>query len=93
MKYLYFQDKDFDLESELKSCPPRLIVVDHEHGIGEAYVLAYERALECTGTDMSSHLADLLSSYFAWDINYPKQYQLLGLLQIELLNDKKSPFF
>jgi len=35
-----------------------------------------------------------MAAYFAFDINYPTltQYQLLGLLQTELLHDLQSVF-
>jgi len=49
--------------------------------------------LATTGQTMCSHLVDLMAAYYAFDINYPKQYQLLGLLQTELLHDSKDVFF
>lgn len=42
---------------------------------------------------MCSHLTDLMAAYFSFDINYPKQYQLLGLLHTELLHHRRSQFF
>lgn len=45
------------------------------------------------GHDLCSHLTDLIGAYFAWDITYAKQYQLLGFLQRELLQDIKTDYF
>jgi len=79
----YFQ-ADFDISMEEKSCPPRLLVVMHQNELQSTFIVAYDKALQCTGSTLSmcSFLQDLIAAYFAWDVNYPTQYQLLlGLLQ------------
>ena len=70
-----------------------MIIVQHENGDDDTFLLAYEMVKKATGHGMCSHLTDLMAAYFAFDINYPKQYQLLGLLQTELLHDLHSHFF
>ena len=78
-------------------CPPRLIIVLHENGDHDAFLIAYDMVRPTTGGTghgMCSRLTDLMAAYFAFDINYPTltQYQLLGLLQTELLHDLQSVF-
>ena len=68
-------------------------MVVHDSAVGDSFLIAYNLVLATTGQTMCSHLIDLMAAYFAFDINYPKQYQLLGVLQTELLNDMKSAFF
>lgn len=38
-------------------------------------------------------LADFLACYFAWDLSYPKQYQILTFLHLHLLEDTKEHLF
>lgn len=68
-------------------------MVLHENGDDDAFLIAYDMVRPTTGHGMCSHLTDLMAAYFAFDINYPRQYQLLGLLQTELLHDRHSQFF
>jgi hypothetical protein len=90
---LYFQAVDWNPDEELKVCSPRLLVIEHDDGIGEACVLAFDMLLQCTGSgDLCNRLTDFIACYYVWDIRYPKQYQILGLLQLELLQDHKSRF-
>ena len=35
----------------------------------------------------------LLMAYYAWDLSYPKQFQLLGFMQQFVLNDTATAFF
>ena len=69
------------------------MIVEHENRDCDAFMLAYDMVMCTTGNTMFSHLADLMAAYFAFDINYPRQYQLPGLLQTELLQDHTSKFF
>ena len=69
------------------------MIVEHENRDCDAFMLVYDMVMHTTGNTMFSHLTDLMAAYFAFDINYPRQYQLLGLLQTELLQDHTSKFF
>ena len=75
-----------------ETAAPRLVVVVFDGTPKEAYLIGYNQVLACTGKDVCSHLVDLMAAYYAWDVSYPKQYQLLGLLQTELLNDENSSY-
>lgn len=77
--------------SEAKS-PPRLIIVRRQDSLGFAYILAdtvqlFDIVCVC---DM---LVTLLACYFAWDLSYPKQYQILTFLHLYLLGDTKEHLF
>jgi hypothetical protein len=41
----------------------------------------------CNGEGLVSFVLQLLMAYYAWDLNYPKEYQLLSFLQIYFLKD------
>jgi len=69
------------------------VIIEHENRDCDAFMLVYDMVMHTTGNTMFSHLTDLMAAYFAFDINYPRQYQLLGLLQTELLQDHTSKFF
>ena len=46
---LALQAADWNPDNELKACPPRLmVVVVHEDGFWEAYIMAYDLLLKCT---------------------------------------------
>ena len=80
-----------DLTSESRS-PPRLVLVEHGDeasatGDWEAYILADNVAVRCRKGSLQSVVTDLLAVYYAWDLTFPTQYQLLGFLQMYLLND------
>ena len=49
---LAMQAADWNPDNELKACPPRLVVGVHEDGFGEAYNMAYDLLLKCTGRDI-----------------------------------------
>jgi|GWRWMinimDraft_6_1066014.scaffolds.fasta_scaffold146964_1 hypothetical protein len=87
-------DYQSHIEKSDLQCPPRLVVVSHDNGIiDEAHLIAYGNVMPCRGKRMSAHLMDLIAAYYCYDINYPKQYQLLGLLQTELVCDNQNNFF
>lgn len=87
------QARDFSPLNIDKKGPPRVVVMVHEDGIREAYIVGDNVLLRCNGTDMCSHLVDLIACYFAWNLCYPKQYQLLGFVQTELLKYTAESFF
>ena len=75
------------LDSQPKS-PPRLVVVQHESRDDiQGYISADGISLECSGKTILDYLLCLLGCYYAWDLSYPKQYQLLAFLQVHLLLD------
>jgi len=75
------------------ACPPCLFINDRENGDSDAFLLPYEMVLRATIHVMFSHLTDWLAAYFVLNINNPKHYQLLGLLQRELVHGHKIQFF
>lgn len=90
--WYFCQAGDFDSGETTETAAPRLVVIVHDNTPKEGYLIGFEQIISCTGKDVCSHLVDLIAAYYAWDVSYPKQYQLLGLLQTELLMDEKSSF-
>lgn len=83
--------------SEMKSLPnkdgdqPRLVFVQGDRGICNAYVIAGGIQME-VNTNLRDALTHLLYAYYAWDLSYPKNYLLLGFLQVYVLGDRKNKF-
>jgi PhoPQ-activated pathogenicity-related protein len=70
--------------------PPRLVVVQNED--------QYTGFIFCDGlvinlplsSDIIDMLLQLLHSYYAWGLTYPKHYQLLPFLQENILQDTEA---
>lgn len=83
--------------SEMKSLPnkdgdqPRLVFVQGDRGICNAYVIAGGIQME-VNTNLRDALTHLLYAYYAWHLSYPKNYLLLGFLQVYVLGDRKNKF-
>nr|XP_011421849.2 uncharacterized protein LOC105324467 [Crassostrea gigas] len=83
--------------SEMKSLPnkdgdpPRLVFVQGDRGICNAYIIAGGIQME-VNTNLRDALTHLLYAYYAWDLSYPKNYLLLGFLQVYVLGDRKNKF-
>jgi len=83
--------------------PPRLLVIGKELANGErqfsAFILADTLTMEIKDEvpdikpGVCQLLCQLLACYFAWDLSYPKQYQLLAFLHKHLLGDRKEKLF
>lgn len=71
---------------------PRILFVTGDKGIVNAYIFAEGIKMEVP-TDMKEALVMLLLSYYVWDLAYPKQYQLLGFIQVYIIGDKQNKFF
>ena len=75
-----------NLESKKKS-PPRLVVLKNvDKTISSIYIVGDGLEIEA-GKDVKTALELLLISYYVYDLTYPKFYQLLGSLQLILLEN------
>ncbi|XP_062579740.1 uncharacterized protein LOC134241733 [Saccostrea cucullata] len=76
-----------------KSEAPRLVVVTNgDESISTCIVVGDGVSMD-VGHDVKEALNILIFTYYALDLTYPKQYQLLGFLQHYLLHDRKNYFF
>ncbi|KAK3097051.1 hypothetical protein FSP39_005919 [Pinctada imbricata] len=72
--------------------PPRLVFVEADNGtLINAFVVGGGIEME-VNMNIKDALAHLVYSYYVWDLTYPKNYQLLGFLQVYLLGDEKNKF-
>lgn len=87
-----FQAMDVDSSKlSAKKDPPRLVLIQHEDGSLEGVIVADEISVECTGSStMFQLLLNLQSAYYAWDLSYPKTYQLLAFFQLHMLKDDRE---
>jgi len=81
-----------------RSPPPLLIVRKSGDDQSEflEYVLADAMSLRVHDgirPGVCQLLCILLSCYYAWDLTYPRQYQLLAFLHEHLLKDKKETLY
>lgn len=84
---------DLDLETPPKTAP-RVVVVEHDDGTLDcAYLLADTMNISLGKKPLRDILYLLLAAYYAWDLNYPKQYQILAFLQVYLIEDTKNAVY
>ena len=41
-------------------------------------------------TSLCQLVMDLLGAYYAWDLSFPKRYQIMSFLQVHLLKDDQD---
>ena len=78
-----------DLTSPAKS-PPRLVVVRQQTPYLKGFILADSVSVACSGNDVFDCLLSLLAAYYAWDLSFPRMYQVLAFLQHYMLGDTKA---
>lgn len=80
-----FQPSEMKKLTNKADDPPRLVFVQGDRAICNAYVIAGGIQME-VNTNLRDALVHLLYAYYAWDLSYPKNYLLLGFLQVYVLN-------
>ena len=80
---LCFQGKNFQAASK-KAEPPRLVMLkdgDNDQ-FSSGVILADRVVVECLDADgVLGKVLQLPYACYAWDLTYPKRYQLLGFIQ------------
>ncbi|XP_062615241.1 uncharacterized protein LOC134276974 [Saccostrea cucullata] len=73
--------------------PPRLIFVQGSTGTGvcNAFIIGGGVQMEVP-SDIKDAFTYLLYTYYVWDLAYPKNYQILGFLQVYILKDRENKF-
>lgn len=69
--------------------PPRLVVVHHEEDL-QAFILADGTSVNCGNVTAFDIILNLIAAYYAWDLTYPKNYQVVSFFQTHLLADQKE---
>lgn len=86
-----FQPSEMKKLTNKEDDPPRLVYVQWDRAICNAYVIAGGIQME-VNTNLRDALVHLFYAYYAWDLSYPKNYLLLGFLKVYVLGDKKNKF-
>lgn len=74
--------------------PPRLVaVINPRNEIQNMYIVGAGQEIDTNVGTLRDGLLRLMYSYYAWDLSYPKNYQLLGFLQHYILKDSDNKFF
>ncbi|XP_076818766.1 uncharacterized protein LOC143464715 [Clavelina lepadiformis] len=72
-----------------KKTPPSLLVSYNEAGTMQAFIVADSIHITCNNDSrvVLGYLMQLIGCYYAWQLQYPKVYPILGFLQAHLLKD------
>ncbi|XP_061170969.1 uncharacterized protein LOC133180470 [Saccostrea echinata] len=74
--------------------PPRLVaVLNQRNEIQNMYIVGAGQEVDTNVGILRDGLLRLIYSYYAWDLSYPKHFQLLGFLQHYILEDRENKFF
>lgn len=76
-----------------KSEAPRLVVVTNGDESVSTCIVVGDGVSMNVGHNLKEALNILIFPYYALDLTYPKQYQLVGFLQHYVLQDRKNYFF
>ena len=90
--HFLLQNKDFTAACK-KQEPPRLVICEERGQPTSGWILCDGIAMECDVDDVLTMVVRLLQVYYAWDLSYPKQYQLLGFVQQCVFADTKNKFY
>ncbi len=90
----YFQNKDFKATAASREPPRLVILVNEDKVIDNAFLFSDGAVVDCKSTSVITIIQILLFCYYAWQLRYPTQYQLLGFLQEHLIpEDTDISFF
>jgi len=84
---------DAKLNSEAKTPPRLLVTLNDDNSIARGYIIADGLSVICSGNDLMDLLVSLVAVYYAWDLSFPRVYQILAFLQHYLLLDSKAEIF
>ena len=66
----------------------------HSSGHIQGWITADGKALPCSDHDgIFGMIIDLIACYYAWDLTYPKKFQILDFLQEHVIGGRSSKFF
>ena len=92
--FLFYQNKSFNPKSTSRE-PPRLVVVVEDSGdtpdVG--FIFSDGCIIECSSDCLHDMFMSLMHCYYAWQLNYPRQYQLLGFLQEHMIHEDQNMNF
>lgn len=87
-----FQAHDIDINSK-KSEPPHLVVAKHGNGKIQGWILADGQTISCREDDtIFDMLLNIMACYYAWDLSYPKEFQLLAFVQYVVVGDTNNQY-
>uniref|UniRef100_A0A8W8MIG8 Uncharacterized protein n=1 Tax=Magallana gigas TaxID=29159 RepID=A0A8W8MIG8_MAGGI len=76
-----------------KSEAPRLVVVTNGDESVSTCIVVGDGVSMDVGLNIKEALNILIFLYYVLDLTYPTQYQLVGFLQHDVLQDRKNYFF
>lgn len=86
-----FQSNNLNLSSKKTEAPRLVIAENSDRTLNQCFVVGEGIEVD-VGHNLKEAVLRLLFCYYVWDLSYPKQYQLLGLVQHYILKDRKNKF-
>lgn len=78
-----------------KLTPPHLLIARHENGDEQSWIAANGITIKRRSENERrpfEMIIDLVACYYAWDLSYPKVFQIMPFIQHVLVGDKNSGF-
>ena len=70
-----------------------VVILNQKGEIQNMYIIGAGQEINANSSHLRDGILKLLYAYYAWDLSYPKFYQLLGFFQHYVLGDKENQFF
>lgn len=86
-----FQAARVTFTSPTKSMP-RLVILRHQESF-QGVILVDTLHFLLSNNNPQQWIMTLLACYYAWDLNFPNQYQILTFLQLHFLEDHNNTVF
>jgi hypothetical protein len=61
--------------------------------VQNTYIVGEGQEVDAKTASLREGVLRLIYAYYAWDLSYPKHFQLLGVLQNYILQDRETQFF
>ena len=88
-----FQATNFNHASRVKEMPRLVIILEDGEKMDNGFILADGLSMKCQGDCLRDLIAQLRFTFYAWDLVFPRSYQVLGFLQCHMLKDVKNVVF
>ena len=82
-----FQATNFNHASRVKEMPRLVIILEDGEKMDNGFILADGLSMKCQGDCLRDLIAQLLFTCYAWDLVFPRSYQVLGFLQCHMLKE------
>jgi len=83
--YLLILQNDVAIKRPKSKSPPRLVLESPSSESIRGHILADDTTITFIVDDVYSAIMNLMAAYYAWGLNFPRCYQVLGFINIHVL--------